>query len=118
MILRLCLFEMKLSELLDLQNLTQGNQQTILPQLPIMKGNLARTRERIGIVRFSSGLEASFELTLNHPFGAAGLGNNLIGLDILKRHIHREWRVFRLWLHRKTTGDIAAADVRRDFREI
>src|SRR5713101_3363414 len=109
---------MQLSELLNLQNLAQGKQQTVLLELAVTQRNLASAGERISIVRFSCGFEASFEFTLHHAFGAAGFGNNLIGLDVLKRHTYRERRVFRLRLHREMAADVAAAGMRRDFRKV
>ena len=67
------LLEVKLGQFFDLQDLAEGDEQTVLLKLAVVQKNLTRAGQSIRISRLSRRFEFSFQFALHHPFGAACL---------------------------------------------
>src|ERR1051326_9238788 len=118
MIFCLGLFEMKLLELLDLEELSQQHEQAILLDLTITQKNLATANERIRVGSFPGCLKASLQLSLHHSFRAAGIFNNLLGRHVVKLHARSEWGILRFRLHREIAVNVAASNACGNLRKL
>ena len=61
-ILHLRLVQTQLLQFLDLEQLAERDQQAVLPNLPIVQNDFARTRKRVRIRRLAGRIEMAFEV--------------------------------------------------------
>ena len=101
-----------------MQNLAERHKQTVLLDLAVAQKNLAAASQGTRIGCFSRRLKVTFQFPLHHTLGPAGLGNDLIGLNVTEFYGCAERRILRLRLHHTMSADFTAAGLRENIGKV
>jgi hypothetical protein len=103
-----------LHQFIDLEELTERDEEAVLPQFSIAQDDLAVTVEGIWVGGFTRGIEEAFHPALDHAGGTSRIGDKLVGLEIPEFHLGSKGAVDGLKLHVETAVDHAASGLRRN----
>src|SRR5579864_894989 len=108
MIFRLGLIKVKLRKFLDLEQLSKGHKQIVLPQLPIFQENLSIPRKRAGIGGLSFRLQSAIQFSLENSSRTACFSDDSISLNTTKFHVDVKRRFLALRRHGESSIEFSA----------